>query len=320
MVERNSKATPLSFIVNGLSFSVKRERIDKVLTRLEGLPSRSQVKEWFDQGRVSKGGKPLSPSDKVENGDVILIDIPPPRSLSLKPVEMTFKIFFEDEDLIVLYKPRGLSVHPGAGRSDEPTLVHGLLGSAQSLSSVGGLIRPGIVHRLDKNTEGILVCAKNDFIHSELSRQFADRDVERAYWALVYGRFPSAMTVDEPIGRHRINRKKMAVSANGRPSITHAKLLKYFDEGYSWIQCILGTGRTHQIRVHLSHRGFPVLGDPEYSRPRKFCWSDEKQAALNELKGQALIAFRLGFVHPRTGHRIFFESEKPQWLKTLIQE
>ncbi len=241
-----------------------------------------------------------------------------PKQLELDPRSLNLHIYYEDEFLIVLYKPRGISMHPGASRSNETTLAHALVSHAQSLSDKGGEFRPGIVHRLDKDTEGIVVIAKNNEVHEDLSLQFSSRTIERAYWALCYGKFPrTGLKINAPIGRNPRDRKKMAVVSSGKEAITDVKFIDTFEEGFSWVECKLQTGRTHQIRVHLSHKKFPIMNDPAYAKKRNLQLSEKKLAVLNDLKGQALIAYKLGFIHPVTSKKIYFEAEKPEWLKIL---
>ncbi|MDB5037346.1 MAG: RluA family pseudouridine synthase [Bacteriovoracaceae bacterium] len=313
------KAKTLTYIIDASHVRGKGERADKVLSRLEGLPSRSQVKLWFQDGRVRRGLETIDGSSVLHEGDKIKVSVPAPRRLNLEPKKMDLQILHEDEDLIVLYKPKGLSMHPGAGQKDTITLAHGLMAHSKNLSTTGGEFRPGIVHRLDKNTEGVVVIAKNNEVHENLSRQFSNREIDRAYWALCWGKFPTQMIIDAPIGRNPRDRKKMAVVSAGRESKTEARLIKYFEEGYSWVECKLHTGRTHQIRVHLTHKKYGLLGDHEYAKRRKLDWSEKKEAAYENLNGQALVAFRLGFTHPRTGEKLKFEVEKPAWLKIFIE-
>ena len=314
------KAKVLTYIIEASHLPGKGERADKVLSRFEGLPSRSQLKAWFDEGRVRRGFEALQPNSTLHLGDKIEIKILPPKKMELEPRKMKLKIFYEDDDLLVLYKPKGLSMHPGAGKKDETTLVHGLLAISEKLSSVGDEFRPGIVHRLDKDTEGVVVVAKNNEIHEALSRQFSSRSIDRAYWALCWGKFPLEMTIEGPIGRNPRDRKKMAVTSSGKPAKTDVKLIRYFPEGYSWVECKLHTGRTHQIRVHLTHKKFGLLGDHDYAKKRKIDWSLEKEKAYEKLEGQALVAFRLGFTHPKTSERLQFEVDKPEWLQILTKE
>lgn len=320
MSKTGSKTSPHTYSIPSSGGLAKGQRADKALAGFSDLPSRSQLKIWFENGYVTRNGKALLSKTLVFPGDVIQVVVPEMRQMELEPREVALRILHEDADLIVLYKPRGLSMHPGASRKDETTLVHALLALSAKLSDRSGEFRPGIVHRLDKDTEGIVVVAKNNETHEDLSEQFASRKIDRAYWALCYGKVPEKLTVEGNIGRHSKNRKMMAVTAKGKIAITHFKRLLYFSEGYSLVECKLMTGRTHQIRVHLSHKGYGVLGDPVYGKKRRLKWSDEKQAALDVLKGQALVAFRLGFIHPKTQEKLSFEVEHPEWLKIFLKD
>jgi len=295
------------------------ERADRVIAALEGMPSRSQLKAWFLEGRIKRNGKAIEPKTKIAAGDeitVLVADAPPSK---LEARKIPLNILYEDESLMVIYKPEGLKMHPGAGDQSIATLAHGLVAHSKELSDQGGEFRPGIVHRLDKDTEGIVVVAKNNEVHEALSLQFSNRTIQRSYWALCYGKFPSQITIEAPIARHPRERKKMAVVSKGKPATTDAKLLKYFDAGYSWVECRLRTGRTHQIRVHMTHKGFPLLGDPLYGRSRKLSDFPEIQEAIEGLKGQALVAFELGFLHPVSKQSLHFKIDSPPWLKKFIE-
>ncbi len=320
MSDANLKTRLLTIIVREIPNKKKGIRADAILAGLEGLPSRSQLKHWFEEGRIRRNGKILSASDSLELGDKIEIDPPLPKPLKLEPRKIPIHILYEDEFLIVLFKPRDLSMHPGASRDDQNTLVHALLYHSKSLSDSGGEFRPGIVHRLDKDTEGLVVIAKDNKTHEALSKQFSDRSIDRAYWALCFGKPPTKFEVDKPIGRHPKDRKKMAVHEKGRSAKTSFECLKSFNAGYSWLRCKLHTGRTHQIRVHLAYKGPPVLNDPVYARSNaKLKLSDEQAECLKNLKGQCLIAYQLGFIHPATGEKMFFEAEMPDWLKLFVE-
>lgn len=313
----------LKFIVRDLNEKQKGIRVDQWLAAQEGLPSRSQQRLWFEEKRVRRAGIALSPSDRVAEGDEIEVDIPEPKNFSIEARPLDLKIYYEDQDLIVLYKPRGISMHPGASKGDPTTLVHALLAHSEKLSSRGGEFRPGIVHRLDKDTEGIVVVAKTNEVHEKLSQQFAERQITRHYWALCLGKFPNQLGVDAPIGRHPVHRKKMTVTPKGRASRTYFERLDYFDEGYSWLKCKLYSGRTHQIRVHLSYKKHPVLNDSLYGgawEKRLKHLSDKKRKALEDLEGQALVAYELGFRHPRTNQTLHFSAEMPSWLKCLTKK
>ncbi|TVQ77814.1 MAG: RluA family pseudouridine synthase [Bradymonadales bacterium] len=324
--ERKKDLPLLTIIVEEFGENTKGQRIDQFLASRSDMPSRSQIKRYCEESRVSLNGRIAKISDRVMPGDQILVRLPQSPEISLEPRAVDLKIFHEDEDLVVLYKPRSLSMHPGSSRSDETTLVHALLHHFQTLSDFGGLFRPGIVHRLDKNTEGIVVVAKNNWTHERLAQQFSERKVIRRYWALCWGKPPEVMEIDLPIGRHRVDRKKMAIDARGRTSQSVFRRLQFFKEDYSWMECQLRTGRTHQIRVHAQARGFPLLADPVYGlksaelKRRLEGFDSKKEEALRGLVGQALVAFELGFTHPRTQDEIYFRSEAPRWLQILTSE
>lgn len=310
----------LTYIIRQVPQEKKRNRADRILAEFKDLPSRSQLKHWFSEGRIMRGEEVLEPSDPLFEGDEICIDPRPPAELNIEAREINLEVFFEDQHLIIINKPRGISMHPGAGYSDETTLVHGLLAHAERLSDTGGVFRPGIVHRLDKDTEGLVVVAKDNKTHEVLSRYFENREITRAYWALCYGRVERALRIEKPIGRHPVDRKKMAVVdvSKGRQSLTFVEPIQVYEEGYSWVRCKLMTGRTHQIRVHLTHEGHPLLNDPVYGRARKLIdLSQKKKERLNRLKGQALVAYELGFKHPMSNEKLHFEMEPPAWLKVL---
>lgn len=300
--------------------SGKSERADRILASHPDLPSRSQLKQWFEEERIFRDREVIFPKTKIAAGDKITIVLPPPKKSHLDARRLPLNILHDDESLIVLYKPRGLSMHPGAAGNEETTLAHALVAYSKDLSKKSGEFRPGIVHRLDKDTEGIVVIAKNDSVHEALSSQFSARQIDRRYWALCWGKPPKEMNLDGAIGRHPRDRKKMAVTAKGKPAKTTIKNLQTFEAGYSWVECKLHTGRTHQIRVHLSHKGFPILNDPVYGRARSFKNHPKLQRALEAFSGQALCAFELGFEHPITKKRMKFTAEKPDWLKALLNE
>mgnify|MGYP000709091473 CR=1 FL=1 len=323
MSEPNLKARLLFLIVRDFPNKKKGIRADVFLAAQDALPSRSQLKRWFSDGLVTRRGIALGPADILHLGDEISIAIPDLRPAKLEARELPLKIYFEDESLIVLYKPRGISMHPGATKDDRTTLVHALLHHSNSLSDKSGEFRPGIVHRLDKDTEGLVVVAKNNEVHEDLSQQFSKRSIKRAYWALCAGKTLPKFEVEASIGRDPRNRKRMAVvRSGGREARTSFETLESYLEGYSWIKCKLHTGRTHQIRVHLSHKGHPILNDPVYGKAQKrISLSDEKTKCLEGLEGQCLMAYELGFVHPVSGKEIHFElnpkKEMPSWLKIL---
>ena len=285
------------------------ERIDALLARTLPSLSRSQVQKLLEQGMVTLNGRALKKNFRCSAGECYGLILPEPGDLPLIPQNIPLDVVYEDEDLIVINKPRGLVVHPAPGHPDD-TLVNALLyHCGDSLSGIGGQRRPGIVHRIDKDTSGLLIVAKNDFAHQGLSAQLADHSLCREYEALVRGNFKQDCgTIDKPIGRHPIDRKRMAVTEkNSKPAVTHWQLLASY-RGYSHILCRLETGRTHQIRVHMASIGHPLLGDFTYGAP-----SPEKG-----LEGQCLHARRLRFVHPRTGEHVLLETELPAYFTDVL--
>lgn len=285
------------------------ERIDALLARTLPSLSRSQVQKLLEQGMVTLNGRELKKNFRCSAGEGYEVLLPEPAELPLIPQNIPLDVVYEDGDLIVINKPRGLVVHPAPGHPDG-TLVNALLyHCGDSLSGIGGQRRPGIVHRIDKDTSGLLIVAKNDFAHQGLSAQLADHSLCREYEALVRGNFKlDCGTVDKPIGRHPVDRKRMAVTEkNAKPAVTHWQLLASY-RGYSHILCRLETGRTHQIRVHMASIGHPLLGDFTYGAP-----SPEKG-----LEGQCLHARRLRFVHPRTGEHILLETELPAYFMDVL--
>ena len=285
------------------------ERIDALLARALPSLSRSQVQKLLEQGMVTLNGRELKKNFRCSAGEGYEVLLPEPAELPLIPQNIPLDVVYEDEDLIVVNKARGLVVHPAPGHPDG-TLVNALLWHCgDSLSGIGGQRRPGIVHRIDKDTSGLLIVAKNDFAHQGLSAQLADHSLCREYEALVRGNFKQdSGTVDKPIGRHPIDRKRMTVTEkNAKPAVTHWQLLASY-RGYSHILCRLETGRTHQIRVHMASIGHPLLGDFTYGAP-----SPEKG-----LEGQCLHARRLRFVHPRTGEHILLETELPAYFMDVL--
>lgn len=281
------------------------ERLDIYLTRVLAL-SRSMVKRIIDDGGVHVEGQSAKPSQSVNAGEEIVVWYKEPSEASAKPQVIPLDILYEDGDLIVVNKPRGMVVHPAAGNPDG-TLVNALLAHCIDLSGVGGVLRPGIVHRLDKDTSGVIVAAKTDRAHLGLAAQFHDHTIERRYIAIVHGCLkPSEGTISGPIGRHPRRRTEMAVVAKGRRAVTHYRCLEQMDK-YAKIEARLETGRTHQIRVHLSHIGHPLVGDAVYGR------SNDKAP----IDGQALHAAILGFSHPVTGRELRFETCLPEAMKAL---
>ncbi|MDE0538864.1 MAG: RluA family pseudouridine synthase [Rhodospirillales bacterium] len=299
-------------------------RLDRVLA--DALPgvSRSRIKALITGGSVAQAGARVSePSRRVKPGETFEVRIPeaaPARPVA-QPIPLA--VAFEDDHLIVVDKPAGLVVHPAAGNPDR-TLVNALLAHCgDSLSGIGGVARPGIVHRIDKDTSGLLVAAKNDAAHASLARQFAEHSLERAYQAVCWGApSPREGTITGNIGRHPRNRKKMSVTARGgKEAVTHYRVLRAVNRWASLVECRLETGRTHQIRVHLSARGHPIIGDPLYGRAgrRRLDGIDEGfGTAVSGLGRQALHACVLGFEHPNTGEFLRFRSGLPDDMKALL--
>jgi len=304
----------------------ERARIDKFLALALPDISRSRLKRLIESGQVRIGGETIAePAYRVKPGTEIELSMPAPTDESVPTAQaMALDIHYEDSDLIVVDKPAGLVVHPAAGNLDR-TLVNALVAHCgKSLSGIGGVRRPGIVHRLDKDTSGLLVAAKNDAAHANLSRLFQAHDIERAYLALVWGTpVPAHGLIEGPIGRSPRNRKKMAlVTRGGRQARTHYRVREHLaDSCWSLVECRLETGRTHQIRVHLASRGHKVVGDPLYGRRQnrglKVLPTNAAEALMSWHR-QALHAYRLGFRHPVNGEILEFESEPPADMRALI--
>lgn len=305
-------------------------RLDRFLAgalapSIAGL-SRSRIKALLEDGMVSKDGATITdPSHRVKPGERYRVTLPPPEDAVARPQDIALSVVYEDADLLVVDKPAGLTVHPGAGQPDS-TLVNALLAHCgDSLSGVGGVRRPGIVHRLDKDTSGLIVAAKNDAAHHSLAAQFAGRTVDRAYLALVRGvPVPAVGRIEGNIGRHPQHRTKMAVvgAGRGKTAATRYRVLQRFGEIASLIECRLETGRTHQIRVHMAHIGHPIVGDPVYGRRapgQGKTLGPGTTEAIHAFSRQALHARLIGFDHPRTGARLKFESEPPNDMRDLIR-
>lgn len=285
-------------------------RIDLYLTKKKTYPSRSQIRNLIIQDKIRVNNNPVKPSYILKNGDVINLTLPENKELKIKAEAIPIDVIYEDEYLVVVNKPADMIVHP-AGKILSGTLVNALLYHCQgTLSGIGGVIRPGIVHRLDKNTSGLMVVAKNDLAHLDLSRQIKDHQVTKKYITLVHGNMrDDSGIIDAPIGRSLNNRKKMAVTVEGksREAITHFKVLKRFS-GYTLVEATLRTGRTHQIRVHLAFIGHPIVGDQLYGHRRQ---------GLN-ISRQALHSYVLGFVHPASKKYMEFSTSLPQDMQELI--
>lgn len=284
-------------------------RIDLYVTQKIKNLSRSYVQKLVDESNIEVNGKNVKSNYKVKKGDNISVCIPDPVKLDVEAEDIDLDILYEDDDIIVINKPQGMVVHPAAGNYTG-TMVNALLNHCKDLSGINGVMRPGIVHRIDKDTSGVIIAAKNDMSHKNLAKQIKDHTVNRKYIALVEGVVrPDSGTIDGPIGRHPVDRKKMDVVPNGRPAITHFKVIERF-RNYTLIEAKLETGRTHQIRVHMAHIGHPVVGDIVYGlKKQKF-----------KLKGQALHAAVLGFVHPRTGEYMEFKAPLPPYFQKLIED
>lgn len=286
------------------------KRLDHYLVEQVSEYSRSYLQQLIENQQVLVNGEPSKARAKVKEGDTIdLLDIEP-KELEIEPTPMDLPIIYEDEDIIVINKPRGLIVHPSASTKDQPTLVHGLLAHCQDLSPINGVMRPGIVHRIDKDTSGLIVVAKSDLAHHALSEQLKDKTMHRQYLALVNGEFKHQHAkIDAPIGRDEKDRQKMTVSAkNSKAAITHVKIREKFKR-YTLLECQLETGRTHQIRVHLKYIGFPIVGDEKYARKNEF-----------GIKGQLLHAYQLELVHPRTNEPMTFEAPLPELFEKTLEQ
>ncbi len=301
-------------MIDALLFSIPPEldgeRVDRAVSQLvEGL-SRSAVQRLIEEGNLIKNRQPVSKNDRVKAGDSVRVTMREPRAIEAQPQEIPLDIRYEDDDLLVVNKPKGMVVHPAPGNPDN-TLVNALLyHCGASLSGINGMIRPGIVHRIEKDTSGLLVVAKNDFAHASLARQIKEHTFTREYSAVVHGRLkePSG-TVDAPIGRHPTKRKQMAVTdRHSRNAVTHYETVAELD-GFTQIRVRLETGRTHQIRVHMAYIGHPVAGDPVYG-PKK---------SAPGLDGQCLHAGLIGFCHPRDGRYLEVASELPPYFTAFLR-
>ena len=287
------------------------ERLDVVVAALAGV-TRSRAGALIRDGLVQVGGVPQTKAGfKLREGDELRVELPEAAPARVEAQDIPLEILYQDADLAVVYKPSGMVVHPAAGNPDG-TMVNALLQHLDQLSGIGGEIRPGIVHRIDKDTSGLLLVAKNDFSHASLSEQIKAHSVQRAYMAIVQGGMrEDCGTVEGPIGRHPTDRKKMAIVPGGRDAVTHWRVLEEL-KGATLLECRLTTGRTHQIRVHMASIGHPLLGDPLYG-PKKMPYPVQG--------GQLLHAFRIGFVHPRSGEEMLFEAPPEQrfldWQRRL---
>lgn len=290
--------------------NTQKKRIDSYIVDKNINLSRTAIKRLLDEGKILVNGKKQKPSYKPEVGDIITIEIMKPKEVELKPQDIPIDIIYEDKDIIVVNKPKGMVVHPANGNPDG-TLVNAILAKCKdSLSGIGGEIRPGIVHRLDKDTSGLLIIAKNDQAHINMSKQIQDRKVIKKYIALVKGVIgENTATIDMPVARSTKDRKKMAVDPKGKEAITHYKVLQRYDK-YTLLEIKIDTGRTHQIRVHMSYIGHPVVGDMQYSNGK------------NEfgIEGQMLHSKYLEFDHPITGKRLKLEAPLPEYFEQVLKE
>lgn len=285
-------------------------RLDAYIAKKEEKLSRTMIQKLIEEGDVLVNGNTKKISYKVQAGDIIELNIPEPKETGIKAQEIPLDIVYEDNDIIVVNKPKGMVVHPANGNPDG-TLVNAIMAKCKgSLSGIGGEIRPGIVHRLDKDTSGLLIVAKNDQAHINMSKQIKDREVKKIYIALVKGNIAEdEATINMPIGRSTKDRKKMAVRKDGKEAITHFKVLKRYDK-YTLLEIKIDTGRTHQIRVHMAEIGHPVVGDSVYS------------SGKNEfgVEGQMLHAKSLDFKHPITQKQMHLEAELPEYFKEVLSE
>ena len=290
---------------------VAGERLDAFLARSELGLSRSAAQKLMEEGCVTLMGKPGKKNDRLNVGDIVEVTIPEPREVDVAPTEMPLDIVYEDQDVVVINKPKGLVVHPAAGHQDD-TLVNGLLyAMGDSLSGINGELRPGIVHRIDKDTSGLLAVAKNDLAHTVLASQLKDHTMARTYEAIVCGTLKEdSGTVDAPIGRHPTDRKRMCVTErNSKPAVTHWEVVKRY-RGYTHIRCRLETGRTHQIRVHMAYIGHPILGDLVYGHKKPELGQDS----------QCLHAGALCFRHPRDGRPVMVFAPLPDYFRQVLEK
>ncbi|MGE6631324.1 RluA family pseudouridine synthase [Bacillus sp. NPDC077027] len=285
----------------------KSERIDKFLSTAKPDWSRTQVQQWVKEGVIEVNGKKVKANYKVQPTDDIQVDVPEPEVLDVEAEPMDLDIYYEDGDVLVVNKPRGMVVHPAPGHVTG-TLVNGLMAHCKDLSGINGVMRPGIVHRIDKDTSGLLMVAKNDMAHESLVNQLVEKTVTRKYTALVHGIIQhDTGTIDAPIGRDKKDRQSMTVTnENAKNAVTHFDVLERFQD-LTLVECRLETGRTHQIRVHMKYIGYPLAGDPKYG-PRKTV----------DFNGQLLHAGVLGFDHPRTGEYVEFSAPMPKDMQDFI--
>lgn len=283
-------------------------RIDKALASLQPEWSRTLIQQWMKEKRITVNDGAVKANYKVKTDDIITVEQPETEEYDIAAEDLQLDIVYEDEDVLVVNKPSGMVVHPSAGHT-QGTLVNGLMHHCDDLSGINGVMRPGIVHRIDKDTSGLLMVAKNDKAHISLVNQLVDKSVTRVYKALVHGHIPHDHgTIDAPIGRDQRDRQKMAVVDNGKQAVTHFKVLERFGK-YTLVECRLETGRTHQIRVHMKYIDHPLAGDPKYG-PRKTI----------DFGGQVLHAGTIGFIHPTSEEYLEFSAEVPENYQQLLNE
>ncbi|VDG97428.1 Ribosomal large subunit pseudouridine synthase D [Lysinibacillus sphaericus] len=284
------------------------ERIDKALASVNADWSRTLIQQWVKDGIVLVNGVAVKSNYKVKSGDSLTVDEPEPEELNMPAEDLNLEIVYEDSDVLVVNKRSGMVVHPAPGHTTG-TLVNGLMHHCTDLSGINGIMRPGIVHRIDKDTSGLLMVAKNDKAHTSLVNQLVEKSVTRVYTALVHGHIPHDNgTIDAPIGRNQKDRQSMSVENNGKHAVTHFKVLERFGE-FTLVECRLETGRTHQIRVHMKYIGHPLAGDPKYGPKRTI-----------DFDGQVLHAGTLGFVHPVTEEYMEFKAPLPEDFEQLLSE
>ncbi len=285
------------------------ERIDKCMAMLVDSLSRNYIQKLIRDGQVLVNGSPVQVSYLVQTDDEVSFTLPPSREPNIRPENIPLDILYEDEDLLVVNKPKGMVVHPAAGHYSG-TLVNGVMyHCAGNLSGINGVMRPGIVHRIDRDTTGSLIICKSNRAHKYIAAQLKEHSITRRYRAICYGVLKEEEgTVDKPIGRHPVDRKKMTVRADGKRAVTHYRVLQHFQK-YTYIECELETGRTHQIRVHMASIGHPLLGDVTYAPGRKCPFS---------LQGQTLHAMTIGFIHPSTGAYLEVEAPLPEYFTHLL--
>lgn len=300
----------LNFIIDHEYAGYIGVRIDKCLSEIMDDCSRAYIQKLIDDGNITCDGKVLKSNYKLRKGDVINVIIPEPIELEILPENIPLDIIYEDNDILIVNKPKGMVVHPAPGHSSG-TLVNAIMYHCKdSLSTINGVLRPGIVHRIDMDTTGLLMVCKNDVAHRVMSDKFKVHDITRVYTAICYNHFSETEgTVDKPIARHKVDRKKMAIDPNGRRAVTHYKVLEELSNNFSLIECRLETGRTHQIRVHMASINHPLLGDEVYGPKNK----------PFKTEGQVLHAGVLGFEHPITGEYMEFKAELPEYFGKILE-